>query len=646
MKRFLYLLLYLLGVHIAGLLMFTLFRVIQFIALHDMIANPDIAAWPAFVQGIRFDNVVACYVMILPLVVLLGAACAGCYARRLRQIAGWWFAVTYALMFLASAANVPYFAYFFKNLNSSIFEWFGYVGTTAGMVVEERSFQLYIVLFVVSVVLFSLFLRSFRMFIEHRMAQIDEPPTLRKRSLIISVALTVLLLVLCVFGFRGALVYKRPLKTSAAYYCTDPMLNQLGINPAFSLLSSALEDMKAVNRELHLMPYPEAVANVRRSLGITGKADSTHVLLRTVKSDTAMSKTNVVIILMESMSANYLQTFGQKEPITPTLDNLAKSSLLFRNFYSAGTHTNLGLCGTLYSLPAILSRNSMKGAVTPRRQGISTVLRDKGWHTMFFLAHEAQYDNMNAFLRTNGFEDVYSRENYPASAIVNRWGVSDHFLFDYALRTMDKVSVQRKPFFATILTISNHPPFAIPAQFKSHSADSRMRAVEYADWCIGDFLNKAKRKSWYHNTVFVLLGDHGQVVGKTDSELPQSYNHIPLIMFGPGIHNGVYDGLGGQVDVMPTLLGRLHASYNYEGFGVDLLKTHRKMIYYAADNQLVTRSDKQVYIYEPATEKSFYYKVTPPWGLKEVNPSPVFMPLRSYALSEIQTAEFVQRRQQ
>lgn len=59
------------------------------------------------------------------------------------------------------------------------------------------------------------------------------------------------------------------------------------------------------------------------------------------------------------------------------------------------------------------------------------------------------------------------------------------------------------------------------------------------------------------------------MVGKSDVELPESYNHIPLIMFGPGIKPMKYDGLGMQVDVMPTLLGLMGVSYNYDGFGVD-----------------------------------------------------------------------------
>lgn len=116
----------------------------------------------------------------------------------------------------------------------------------------------------------------------------------------------------CLFGIRGRMGYN-PIKVSQAYYCEDSFLNQLGINPAFNLLTSALDDMRKENKELHLMPYAEAITNTRQWLGITGKVDSTNILKREVVNDSLMMKKNhpnVVVILMESMSANLLGTFG------------------------------------------------------------------------------------------------------------------------------------------------------------------------------------------------------------------------------------------------------------------------------------------------------------------------------------------------
>ena len=94
-------------------------------------------------------------------------------------------------------------------------------------------------------------------------------------------AITAATIALCVFGIRGRTGYN-PIKISQAYYCDDAFLNQLGINPAFNLLTSALDDMRKENRDLHLMPYPTAISLARQSLGITGKCDSMHVLRRYV----------------------------------------------------------------------------------------------------------------------------------------------------------------------------------------------------------------------------------------------------------------------------------------------------------------------------------------------------------------------------
>ena len=90
-----------------------------------------------------------------------------------------------------------------------------------------------------------------------------------------------------------------------------------------------------------------------------------------------------------------------------------------------------------------------------------------GYENMFFMTHEAQYDNMKAFFTTNGYDEIFSQEDYPKSEVVNSFGVSDHFLFGYALDKINRQAATRKPFLATLLTISNHPPYVIPSFFKS-----------------------------------------------------------------------------------------------------------------------------------------------------------------------------------
>lgn len=629
------------ALHALLLVFLTAFRAVEYAVLHHMVGDGSAEVWPAFVRGLWFDNVIACYISVLPLAVLLISAAMCCTSRAMRRFATWWYAVLGCVAFMPSAANVPYFAYFFKNINSSIFEWFGYASTTAGMVTGEKSYLLYIVQYLLFAALYVFAAFALERRVQRAMhsasALLPKLPAIAVRSIV-----ALVLVGLCVFGIRGRMGYN-PIKVSQAYYCRDAFLNQLGINPAFSLLTSALDDMRRENRELHLMPYGEAISEARRSLGISGACDSLHVLRRNVKAtECGQAKSpNVVVILMESMSANFMQTFGNGEHLTPTLDSLYSHSLAFTRCYSAGIHTNHGMMATLYSFPALMFRNLMKGTVTPRRDGLPTVLHQYGYHNMFFMPHEAQYDNMKAFFLSNGYDDIYAQEDYPKSEVVNAFGVSDHFLFSYALNTIGEKAKTQKPFFATILTVSNHPPFVVPSWFKPHSAAPETQIVEYADYCLGEFLNRAKRQPWYANTLFVVVADHGKIVGKVKGELPESYNHIPLAIFGPGVQPMRDDHLATQVDIMPTVLSLLGKDYVYDGFGVDQTECQRPMVFYSADNQIVARSGNRLFIYEPKTQRSLCYRVGEGGNLSSAADALEFEDLRRYVFSMIQTAQWM-----
>lgn len=626
---------YLITIHLLGLAILSLFRLVMFVALYAKMSVTDDNPVGAFLRGLWFDNVVGCYILVVPLIVSLLAASFGWTPRRMIKGVMVYVATFYVIVFAITAANMPYYAYFAKNINSSIFNWFSYAGTTTGMIVGERSYWLYIALFlVVTAIYLWLMHRLTKLTIQAVQAGTEETssphPRRNIKRTLCRLTLTLLLSGLCIFGIRGRIGYN-PIKVSQAYYCNDPFLNQLGIAPAFNLLTSWLDDMRLENKELHLMAYDDAITYTRQHYGITGTVDSLNVLRRHVAADTTATKPNIVIILMESMSASLMHTFGQQERVTPTLDSLYQCSWAFTNCYSAGIHTNHGITAALYSFPALMKRNLMKGTVTPHRQGLPTVLKSMGYHNMFFMTHESQYDNMNAFLLTNGFDEVFAQEDYPSSEKVNAFGVSDHFLFDYGLKKLNDYDKKKEPWMATLLTISNHPPYIVPDRFKAHSKDDEMKIVEYADWCIGNFLRQSRQQPWYANTLFVIMADHGKIVGNVDSELPESYNHIPLIIFGPGVTPHVTDDLATQVDVMPTILSMIGADYDYDGFGIDLTKNHRDKVFYTADDQVVARDRERRFIYMPATDQTFC----------EGGEKNAFDDLRQYVFAMIQTAEFI-----
>ena len=225
------------------------------------------------------------------------------------------------------------------------------------------------------------------------------------------------------------------------------------------------------------------------------------------------------------------------------------------------------------------------------------------------MTHESQYDNMNAFLRTNGFDEIYAQENYPSEKVVNSFGVQDDFMYQYALPILNERAGTGNPFFSVLLSISNHPPYVIPPYFHPHSDVLEEQIVEYADWSIRQFMQAAEKQPWFDNTIFVFLGDHGKMVGTPECEMPQSYNHIPLMIYGKDIKPGVYDGFGGQVDVSPTLLGLLNISYLQNNFGVNLLEEERPCMFFTADNLIGARDSVNMFIYSPDSQQEFKYKL-------------------------------------
>jgi membrane-anchored protein YejM (alkaline phosphatase superfamily) len=147
--------------------------------------------------------------------------------------------------------------------------------------------------------------------------------------------------------------------------------------------------------------------------------------------------------------------------------------------------------------------------------------------------------------------------------------------------------------------------------------------------------------------MFVILADHGKLVGEMDAELPQSYNHIPCIIFGPGVSPEQYDGLAMQVDVMPTLLGLMGMSYDYDGFGIDLLRQRRQRVFYTSDTHIVARDSSAAVVYNAQMQKPFCYNVTQDGMLRLASAATAAHDsLQRYAFAMEQTAEYLQRHQQ
>lgn len=294
---------------------------------------------------------------------------------------------------------------------------------------------------------------------------------------------------------------------------------------------------------------------------------------RTISYPEPEKRMNVVLISVESLSGNFMKAFGSDKNITPQLDSLASQSLFFTNLYASGTRTVRGLEALALSIPPTPGQSIVKRPDNENLFSLGSVFQSKGYATEYIYGGYGYFDNMNYFFSNNGYRVVDREAIKPQNVhYANVWGVADEDLFTLALEEMDRNDAAKKPFFAQVMTVSNHRPYTYPDDRIDipPSTQSREGAVKYTDYAIGRFLREAKQKPWFNNTIFVIVADHcASSAGNV--ALPVTGYHIPMLIYSPNnIQPAKVEKLTAQIDVAPTILGLLKFSYKSKFFGQDI----------------------------------------------------------------------------
>ena len=349
---------------------------------------------------------------------------------------------------------------------------------------------------------------------------------------------------------------------------------------------------------------------------------------------------NIILISVESLSAEYLGIYGNKEHLTPYLDKLSTQSLMYNKLFATGTRTVRGLDALSIGIPPIPGQAVVHRPNNEHLATIGEMLEAQNFSTFFIYGGYGVFDNMNNYFRGNDYV-VVDRTDFDKKSIQaeNVWGVDDESLFDNAMLVFDKNIKTHKPFFAHIMTTSNHRPFTFPAGKIDLPQGHREGAVKYTDYAIGQFIEKAKTKSWFKDTLFVIVADHcASVAGKT--KLPVAKYHIPLFLYAPDIlPAGNDDRVTSQIDIVPTMLDALGVQGDEHFFGQSLfeeakdqtvprafISNYQELGYYKNDT-LIVLSPKQ---------KTEAYKVDP--VTLDSTPIPVDETLLNEAIAYYQTA--------
>ena len=333
-------------------------------------------------------------------------------------------------------------------------------------------------------------------------------------------------------------------------------------------------------------------------------------LEREIVSENPELKKNIVLISIESLSADFMEHYGNTQKITPFLDSLATKSLMFTNLYATGNRTVRGLEALTLCIPPTAGESIIKRENNKNKFTTGSVFKSKGYDVKFLYGGYSYFDNMEDFYKGNGY-DIIDRNNFKTEEIsfANVWGVADEDMAKKAIQVMNQEAKSGKPFFNHWMTVSNHRPFTYPEGRIDipGTAKSREGGVKYTDYSIKKFFELAKKQDWYKNTVFVIVADHcASSAGKT--ELPMDKYRIPAMIFSEGfIQPQQFNPTMSQIDVMPTLLGLLNFNYKTKFLGQDVFKENfQPKAYIATYQDLGLIKDNYLTIISPTKKVKQY----------------------------------------
>lgn len=340
----------------------------------------------------------------------------------------------------------------------------------------------------------------------------------RTKSLGIKLTISFLVLSTLFIAIRGGWGLT-PINQSMAYFSNEMVLNHASVNTEWNLIQDAIN-----NKFDHENPYKYYEKDDAKKMVSSLFSKPSQATVQVLKSE----RPNIVLIILESFTAELVGSLGGEQGVTPNIDNLAAEGILFEQVYAAGGRTDKGVIATISGFPSqairsIINQNSKH----EKLPGIAQELALNSYSTSFYYGGESEFFNIKSYILSHGYKTLVDKHSFKAKDMNSKWGTYDEKVFSKQMKDMDTV---KKPFFSTILTLTNHEPFELPVKnhFPGDNVENKFRSTTfYADSCLGAYLKEAQQKTWYKNTLFVILADHSHRLPANLSEHDPRRYRIP-----------------------------------------------------------------------------------------------------------------------
>ena len=536
---------------------------------------------PSFWLGLKYDlRWIA--IVLAPIVVLSTyKKLSPFYSERMKKIWTIYLGIITLLVLFFYGADFGQFAYINARLNADALIFAEDPKESLEMVWQSYPIiWILISLFVAVLVIYKLFNKT-HLVVEDNNSNIHKFDYRRRWHLA-----ALLIMSWFIYGFLTA----APLNFLRAFRLNEEFKSNLALNPLqnfFTTLSFRDPDYNnnanlyynTIADFLNIDPTERKLFNYNRVLHPNSKAIE--------------SQPNVVLVICESFSMYKSSMSGNVLNATPYFNELCRQGIFFDRCFSPTFGTARGVFATITGTPDVqLSKFATRNEASVNQR---TIINDfQGYEKYYFIGGRSQFNNFSGLIKNINNIKIYEEGSYK-SPKMNVWGISDKNLF---LEANGVLAKQNKPFFAILQTADNHRPFDIPIEdndfvqqtipdeeLKKNGFESlkEYNAFAYTDYCYRKFIEAASKESYFNNTIFVFVGDHG-VEGNATAIYPDAWTeqrlsdeHIPLLFYAPYLLSPqLHKEPVSQIDVLPTIAGMIQQPYLNTTMGRDLLDTEKK----------------------------------------------------------------------
>ena len=584
MKKYL---LYLIKTLAVLLLMFAVLRIV-FIANYWHLVNVDNIPFTeilhSFYKALRLDIASACFIMLLPSLVMFILVCLN-KSTSYRWVR-WYFYIVIAIYILIVMGEIGIYGEWGTKLNYKALVYL----ENPSEVVNTASTQQ-------TTLLLSLWACFTLLFCWWYVRWIEPDSEEGKTQTIhwaFYPAAFVLVFGMMFIGMRGG-VGEIPISTSSGYFSNYKIVNIMTVNPGYNIMENILNS-RNIDPKAHFNFMDDAQAEAVTKETHQVECDST---VRIIKTEYP----NILIILLESWSADLIESLGGDSTITPNFHELEKDGLLFTNYYASANRSQQAIASIYGGLPGLpvttITNHPEKYYAIP---SIVKTLDSVGYYTSFYFGGELNYGNIMSYLHHNELDRIVEGKDVKANFHKGKLGIQDADMLPWTAKDLTN---QPEPFFTTIFTLSTHSPYDYPKIFEQlewpQMEKQFVNSGKYTDIALKLFMDRAKQQPWYDNTLFLFMADHSHPSYKNYPLESFEYHKIPLLIYGEplidSLRGQTFDKICGNTDVPATILAQLNLKHDEFFWSKDVFNTcYRPFAFFELNEGLGWKTEEGEYV--------------------------------------------------